>query len=107
MRLTLIGRPQRLVTRETYVVFGLDGTLPPSLPKGLPQPPQTPLSWVVMVGKRQWTKVAESLASDPTDKLIAEGYPCLQGTVHVLLVTMCSTTAMQRAKSVAATAVPA
>jgi hypothetical protein len=104
VKLTLIGRPQRLVNRETYVVFPLAGTPPPSLPKGLPKPPQTTLSWVVMVGKKQWAKVAESLASDLTTKLIVEGYPCLQGTTHVLLTTMGTTTTLQRARAEAAAA---
>jgi len=99
MKLTLIGRPSDLITRDTYVAFRLNGTLPPSLPKGLPKPPPMPLRWIVMVNKKQWGKVAESLARDPETKVIAEGYPALQGTAHVLLVTMATTTELQRAKA--------
>jgi hypothetical protein len=79
--------------------FGLNGTLPPSLPKGLPKAPPTPLSWIVMVNKKQWAKVGESLARDPETKVIAEGYPALQGTAHVLLVTQATTTELQKARA--------
>jgi len=99
MKLTLIGRPQQVVERDTYVVFKMTGTLPPSLPKGLPKAPPPPLSWVVMVNNKQWAKASASLDSDPTAKAVIEGYPAMQGTAHVLLATMCTTTALQRAKA--------
>jgi PHAX RNA-binding domain len=98
VKLTLIGTPGAIVDRTGYVAFKLTGPAPPTLPKGLPTARPEPLTWIVMVSQKQWAKVAESLQSDPTTKLICEGYPCQQGTAHVLLVSMCTTTAMQKAK---------
>jgi Phosphorylated adapter RNA export protein, RNA-binding domain len=98
VKMTLVGTPGTVTDHATYVLFPVSGKLPPSLPKGLPTPAEPPLDWVVLVGKKQWTKAAASLASDPQTKLILEGYPCLQGATHVLLVTQCTTTALQRAK---------
>jgi hypothetical protein len=79
MKTTLIGRPDQIVTRDGYVLFKLTGALAPSLPKGLPKAPPTPLSWIVMVAQKQWGKVAESLARDPQARAIIEGYPCTEG----------------------------
>jgi hypothetical protein len=107
MKTTLIGRPDQIVTRDGYVLFKLTGALAPSLPKGLPKAPPTPLSWVVMVAQKQWTKVAESLARDPGARAIIEGYPCAEGNALVLLATMCTTTELQKAKAQAKQEVPA
>jgi hypothetical protein len=106
MKTTLIGRPDQIITRDGYVVFKLTGTLPPSLPKGLPNAPPTPLSWVVMVAQKQRGKVAESLARDPAARAIIEGYPCTEGKAPVLLATMCTTTELQKAKAQAKAEVP-
>jgi hypothetical protein len=99
MKTTLIGRPDQIVKRDGYVVFKLTGALAPSLPKGLPKAPATPLSWVVMVAQKQWSKAAESLSRDPQARAIIEGYPCMEGTALVLLATMATTTELQKAKS--------
>jgi hypothetical protein len=85
----------------------LQGTLPPSLPKGLPKAPPTPLSWIVMVNNKQWAKVGASLDADPTAKAVIEGYPTLQGTAHVVMATQATTTALQAAKRVESQEVPA
>jgi hypothetical protein len=98
MKLTLIGTPGTVVDQHTFVVFTMVGTAPPSLPKGLPKAPTTQLVWTIMIGKKQWTRVAESLRSDPATKLIIEGYPCLEAGAHILLTTQCTTTALQQAK---------
>jgi PHAX RNA-binding domain len=98
VKLTLIGTPGAIVDRPGYVAFKLTGPAPPTLPKGLPTARTEPLTWIVMVSQKQWAKVAASLQADPTTKLICEGYPCQQGTALVLLVSMCTTTAMQKAK---------
>jgi Phosphorylated adapter RNA export protein, RNA-binding domain len=99
MKTTLIGTPGPLEDRYTYVAFTMCGTAPPSLPKGLPPAPPEPLTWVVLVAKKQWAKVAASLEADPKTKVLIEGYPCLQGPTHVLLALQCTTTALQRAKA--------
>ena len=98
MHTTLIGTPGPLEDRYTYVAFTMCGSAPPVLPKGLPPPPEERLTWLVLVAKTQWAKVAARLAADPHTPVHIEGYPCLQGTAHVLLATQCTTTARPRAK---------
>ncbi len=56
------------------------------------------MTWTVMVALRQWNRVRGSLASNPDDALIIEGYPLLQGTQHVLLAQSCTSIALQRAQ---------
>jgi hypothetical protein len=102
MKTTLIGTPGAIVDRSTYVTFKMTGKPAASLPKGLPPAPATPLTWIVMVAKKQWAKAAASLAADPKTKVVVEGYPCLQDTAPVLLATQCTTTALQHAKAPAA-----
>jgi PHAX RNA-binding domain len=100
--LTLIGRPEAhaVQTRPTYVAFRMQGKEPSSLPKGLPPVPgQTPLTWLVVIALRQWTRVQESLAAHADDKLIITGHPVVasDGT-HVLLAQSCVSMVQQREK---------
>jgi hypothetical protein len=54
---------------------------------------------LVYVAARQWHKV-EAALTDPTDRLIVEGYPVLDGRLQALTVyaTNLTTVAWQRAK---------
>ncbi len=73
VKITVIGRPVNVVERGDVVIFGLVNDKAPSLPKGLPTPPpQT--KYVVLVARKQWSKVAEAI-KDQADALIIEGYP--------------------------------
>jgi PHAX RNA-binding domain len=99
MKLTLIGRPEHVEVHGSAVLFCLQGTAPGTLPRGLPLPPRTPgITWNVWVALRQWNRVRGSLASNPEDQLILEGYPLMQGTQPVLFVQSCTTVALQRAQ---------
>jgi len=99
MKLTLIGRPGKVETRGQAVVFQMQGKPPGPLPKGLPPlPPGPALTWTVMVALRPWNRVHESVATNPEDQLIIEGYPALQGTQHVLLAQSCVSMLQQRAQ---------
>ena len=107
MKLTLIGRPGKVETRGQAVVFRMQGKPPGSLPRGLPPMPSTPaLTWNVMVALRQWNRVKDSLAGNPDDQLIIEGYPMMQGSEHVLLAQSCTSVALQRAQKQAQQAQP-
>lgn len=98
MKVTLIGRPGKVETRQQCVVFRIQGKPPGPLPKGLPPvPAQPPLTWTVMVALRQWNRVKESLAANQEDQLILEGYPLMQGTQPVLLAQSCVSMLQQRA----------
>jgi hypothetical protein len=102
MKLTLIGRPGKIETRQQCVVFRIQGKPPGALPRGLPPMPSTPaLTWNVMVALRQWNRVKDSLTANQDDQLIIEGYPLMQGSEHVLLAQSCTSVALQRAQKAA------
>jgi hypothetical protein len=98
MKLTLVGRPGHVEVRGQVAVLLMQGAPPPPLAKGLPAPTGTPLRWTVLVGLRQWQRVKESFEQHAEDKLIIEGYPCLEGERHVLLAQSCISMLQQRAR---------
>ena len=99
MKVTLIGRPGQVETRQQCVVFQMQGKPPGTFPKGLPPVPATPpLTWTVMVAIRQWNRVKDSVTAHQDDQLILEGYPVIQGTQHVLMVQSCLSMLQQRAQ---------
>ncbi|GAB4423894.1 MAG: hypothetical protein Kow0031_02620 [Anaerolineae bacterium] len=102
MKLTLIGRPGKIVEKETVVMTTLQSAKAPSLPKGLPAPPPKPTTWLVFIAAKQWRKVSQALEADPKDRLIIEGYPAFDarigGGTMCLYAQSVTTTALQRAK---------
>jgi hypothetical protein len=90
VKITVIGRPAQVVERGDVVIFGLLNEKSPALPKGLPPPPaQT--KYLVLVAKKQWSKVA-GVVKDAEDVLIIEGFPAYEPrhagiTVYALSVT--------------------
>ncbi len=104
VKLTVIGRPGKIVERGDVVLVALRSEKAPSLPKGVPAPASPTTDYMALVGRKQWGKVAEALAADPADKVIVEGYPTVRSdfvgiTVHV---TSATTTGIQAAKRAAA-----
>jgi hypothetical protein len=99
VKITLIGRPGRIVEKEDVVLTTMQGTKPPTLPKGLPAPPAEPTTYVVYVARKQWVKVAEALHA-PDDRLIVEGYPVFEKRLGamVVLVTNVTTKNLQAAR---------
>ena len=98
MKLTLVGRPAHVEVRGQVAVMLMQGAKAPALAKGLPAPTVAPLRWTVLVGLRQWHRVKESVEQHADDKLIIEGYPCLEGERHVLLAQSCISMLQQRAR---------
>ena len=85
VKITLIGRPGRIVEKGEVVLTSLQASKAPSLPKGLPPVPSEPTTYVVFIAQKQWKKVAQAI-KDPKDSLIVEGYPVLDkrlGTIAV------------------------
>lgn len=102
MKLTLIGKPGKIIEKGDLVLTTLAGAKAPSLPKGLPVPPPEPTTTLIFIAVKQWRKVQPALAADPTDRLIVEGYPVLDrriggGTLCLYAQTV-TTTGLQRAK---------
>ena len=100
--LTLIGRPdvQAVQARSTSVAFRMQGKEPGPLPKGLPPvPSQGPLTWLVAMALRQWTRVQDSLAVHADDKLmITEHLVVASDGTHMLLTQSCVSRWQQREK---------
>jgi hypothetical protein len=85
VKITLVGRPGRMVERENVVLTSMQNTKAPTLPKGLPQPPDEPTTYVVYIARKQWQRVAEAI-QDPKDKLILEGYPVFEKRLGAMAV---------------------
>jgi hypothetical protein len=84
VKVTVIGRPQKVVDAQSCVITVFQSKeLPASLPKGLPTPSHVPTNYAVFIALKQWQKVAETLKANPADELIIEGHavyePKMQG----------------------------
>ncbi len=60
VKITLIGRPGRIVEREACIVTSMESTKVPSLPKGLPTPSETSTSYTIYIAEA----VAQSCGRD-------------------------------------------
>ena len=101
VKITLIGRPGKVVQQQNCVVIALKGKEPPALPKGLPTPPaNSNVTWAVFIVNKQWSKVKDSLQANPTDQLIIEGYPLLdpKSSASVVLATSVKSVMQERAQ---------
>jgi hypothetical protein len=103
VKLTIIGRPGRLVEKEAVVITTMQSSKAPSLPKGLPQPPGDPTTYIVYIATKQWRKVKKSIKQNPEDKLIIEGYPIFdkrigQTGAMTIYAQSVTTTMIQQAK---------
>ena len=84
MKVTVIGRPNQVVERQSVVVLALRSTKRPTLPT-------TPTNYMVFVQQKQWNRVREAM-QNAADALIGEGYPVhaprfAGGTVYAPQVT--------------------
>ena len=108
VKLTVIGRPGKMVERGDVALVAMRSEKAPSLPKGVPAPPSPQTDYMVLVGMKQWRKVAEALAADPADKLLIEGYPTVQPEFAGITVyaTSATTTGIQAGKRAVQQAAP-
>ncbi len=100
VKLTVIGRPCKVVERGDVALVALRSEKVPSLPKGVPAPPSPQTDYMVLVGMKQWRKVAAALGTDPADKVMMEGYPTVQPEFAGITVyaTAATTTGIQAEK---------
>lgn len=103
VKVTLIGRPQKVVSQKDCVVVSLKGKQPPSLPKGLPAVPEgSAITWAVFIANKQWNRVKDSITRNNDDQLIVEGYPIVgKGGVAAVMATSCKSVLMERAQRAA------
>ncbi|HEY4387944.1 MAG TPA: hypothetical protein VGN34_26140 [Ktedonobacteraceae bacterium] len=99
VKITVIGRPGKIVERGSCIVIVMESTKMPMLPKGLPTPTAVPTKYAVYIASKQWKKVEEAI-KDPEDVLIMEGFPKTDPEVSAIAVfaTNVTTKKLQMAK---------
>lgn len=104
VKITVIGRPGKVIDRETCVVTSLQSSNVPSLPKGLPTPANAATTYTLYIASKQWRRVAEAI-KDSEDTLIVEGFPQLDAKTAsiTVFVTNATTKKLQRAQRQAQT----
>jgi hypothetical protein len=99
VKITLTGRPLRIIEKQDVVLTSFESRKIPTLPKGLPAPPAEPTTYVAYIARKQWNKVKEAI-NNPQDSLIIEGYPVMDPRLKAVavLVTNVTTKLLQQAK---------
>ena len=104
VKITLIGRPGKIEERQELVITTMSHTVgSPTMPRGVPAPPDTPTLYTVYMSAKQWRKIADTL-NDPDDLLIIEGMcafdPAISGVaVYASRITTKATEAQKRQTS--------
>jgi hypothetical protein len=99
VKISLVGRPGKVVDRGQFIVTVMESSKVPMLPKGLPTPTTMTTKYAVYVAAKQWKKVAEAI-QDPEDALIIEGFPKTDAETSAIAVftTNITTKKQQMAK---------
>lgn len=93
VKITLIGRPGEVTTADETVITAMSHTAgAPTLPRGVPAPPQTPTVYTVYLASKHWAKVQPALAADPDDALIIEGLCAYDSDLGAMAVFAMSAT---------------
>ena len=100
VKVTLIGRPLKVISQKDCVVASLKAGKIPALPKGLPAVPEgSAITWAVFIANKQWNRVKESIERNANDQLIVEGYPIVgKNGVAAVMATSCKSVLMERAQ---------
>jgi len=71
--ITVVGRPSNVVIEENsvFAVFNYEHPNAP-YPRGVPQPPEKPDTYVIYMSMKHWEPVAEAV-QNPKDELIVDG----------------------------------
>jgi hypothetical protein len=85
MKITIVGRPGKVLDKDQFIVTVIESTKIPSLPKGLPAPTNAATKYAVYIAKKQWNKVKDAI-QDPEDALIIEGFPKTDAEVSAIAV---------------------
>src|SRR5882762_6412974 len=85
VKITIVGRPGKVVERPGCIVTVMEESKVPALPKRLPTPTSTPTKYAVYIASKQWAKVKEAIL-DPEDALIIEGFPKTDGQASAIAV---------------------
>ncbi len=100
VKILLIGRPGKVVEKRDFAITMIRDSGTPTLPKGLPRPPEKPTSYMVYISKRQWKRVRDTIQRHPDDVMIIEGFarydPELEGMAVFAMNTMTKYIQQQR-----------
>jgi hypothetical protein len=99
VKITLIGRPGKIIDKGQFVMTVMESSKVPMLPKGLPMPTNMTTKYGVYIATKQWNKVVEAI-QDPEDALIIEGFPKIDTETSTIAVfaTNITTKKQQMAK---------
>lgn len=99
IKISLIGRPGKMVERGEVIMMPMFSPQPPATPRELPHAPNEPTMYVVYMTQRQWERVEDALEDDD-DRLMVEGYPFNDRKLGVVavLAQQVTTSKMLRAK---------
>lgn len=106
VKITVVGRPGKVVHRPPVHVLTLKSQKVPSLPKGLPVPPSES-RYTVYVADKQWKRV-EAALNNAEDVLIVEGFPTFDAETKSIAVfaTNATTKMLQQVQKHAQQAAP-
>jgi hypothetical protein len=99
VKITLIGRPMKVIPRGKIYVAGMKNDRPPTgLAPDMPAPPDDPTKYLVFLPPKPYRPAAERLAADPEDRLIVEGWGAYDPTLKTVCVwaNRVTTVALQR-----------
>lgn len=85
VKVTLIGRPGRVVEQGSCVITTMRNVRVPALPKGLPSPPSEGTIYGVYLTRKQWSRVADAL-KNADDLLIVEGFAAYDSKLQGIAV---------------------
>lgn len=86
VKLTLIGRPGRIIEKEHVVITTLVSQITPSIPRGVPKAPEKPTVYLVFISRKQWDRVAKTIADDESAQLLVMGHPVLDQKTEAIVV---------------------
>lgn len=98
VKVMLTGRPGLIETRKDVVITTMthDGRFP-TMPRGVPLPPEEPTQYTVYISAKQWKRVEQPI-TNPDDYLIIEGLCAFDPVINGIAVFVHSITTQQLEK---------
>jgi hypothetical protein len=99
VKISMIGRPGEVERRQDLIITHMDyqANEPFSLPRGVPEPPTDPMTYVVYISAKQWERVEKAL-ENPEDEMLLDGMCAFDPEVNGMAVfaTFVTTRNLQR-----------
>lgn len=98
VELKLIGRPAKVAKAQNCMVAMMEEkSTSPSLPKGLPKPPEQTRSFAVFISTKQWNRVSEQLKTNAKAELLVRGQPVFHPEKAMTMLLAQSVEVIERA----------